>query len=471
MLSELCANQSFDGSASKLRCVVTAAHDDLAPPRPSPPAPDAASEAAARLRLLPRVAWCITGALRSFYLPLVHRSLLTNAIRAVGGRPLLFFSASASDDAKQGRTPLHGPSTCAQRYANLSEFLASHSDWAALTASVSETWRARPAHFTKDASRSVRCCPLPNEVLEVFANPMYAAQIARWHDALQAVVRHEDKHQIKFDWVGKLRFDVVVAMPLPPLAAAAVTSTASAAYMAWPVAMRTHTRAMPMPDHLWLVPREQASDVFGASARYRECVAACEPAQPTERTRALEAVSVGVAAATAMEAARSGARPLGRLRARTQISLSWRANWPTAVTAEARARSWFGRWPHANVWSLNGTLGGMIRDAATYRACERVGLCTAVGKPLMCCGKGPTGLLVRAVQNARVPLGRIILLELPVFIVSDRKFAATLGCAHVASSFRGYFANGRSSCDDLCLRDCAAIAGACDHRASIDLKR
>ena len=33
----------------------------------------------------PSVAWCLAGGVRSFYVPLVHESILRNAIRAVGG--------------------------------------------------------------------------------------------------------------------------------------------------------------------------------------------------------------------------------------------------------------------------------------------------------------------------------------------------------------------------------------------------
>ena len=47
----------------------------------------------------PRVAFCITGALRSFFAPIVHQSLLHNIIHAAGGQPRVFFEASAADAA------------------------------------------------------------------------------------------------------------------------------------------------------------------------------------------------------------------------------------------------------------------------------------------------------------------------------------------------------------------------------------
>ena len=142
------------------------------------------------------VAWVLTGAIRSFFSPVVHQSIYQNAIRAVGGEPRVFFIASLADDPKQGREAVAvgnthsqhqhscaqpdlehcSPAGCAAAYANLSSFVAAHpSTWGAVTAHIEEETAARQAHAVENPS-----CPLPSEFANTFTTPHYLGQSAQF---------------------------------------------------------------------------------------------------------------------------------------------------------------------------------------------------------------------------------------------------------------------------------------------------
>ena len=138
----------------------------------------------------PRVAWIITGNLRTFFAPLVHGSLLRNGIRAAGGLPSVFFSAAADDESKPGMLshnaagpptrPHRASTTCTTRYSNLSHFLSRHPEWSAITAHVSSYSEARPP---RDVLENPRC------TLKEIGWSMHArdyAQLYRWREAVSA---------------------------------------------------------------------------------------------------------------------------------------------------------------------------------------------------------------------------------------------------------------------------------------------
>ena len=234
-----------------------------------------------------RVAWIVTGNLRTFFAPLVHESLLRNAILAVGGDPRLFFSAAADDEAKSGMVAhdLASPSrdlrgagrshhACTTRYDNLSHFLARHPEWARLTAHVSEATEARPPREALDNPR----CSL--DAVGWSMHPRDFAQLWRWRDALHAVERDERSGGgsgsdsgsgsgggRRFDFVARLRFDLAVAAPLP----ADLLDDARAAHLSWPCWYKPRARLLPLPDHFFVVPRAFASDALDLLGRYLAC--------------------------------------------------------------------------------------------------------------------------------------------------------------------------------------------------------
>ena len=114
--------QPFCATKEGLRCSVIVNASSEAPSPPPAALPQSTNV---------KIAWCITGNLRSFFAPLVHESIYRNASMALGGRPSAFFSAATEDEVKHNMVALHGgvsatpstPSSCATRFANLTAFL------------------------------------------------------------------------------------------------------------------------------------------------------------------------------------------------------------------------------------------------------------------------------------------------------------------------------------------------------------
>lgn len=240
------------------------------PPPPPPPRLTPSSSFA------PSVAWVITGNLRTFFSPLVHDSLLHNGILALGGSPRLFFSAASDDEIKPGMTTHDVAAAssrsgtlgtargrpCTSRYRNLSHFLSDNPAWAALTASVSESTGARPP--PEDTLANPRC-----DLAEIgwSMHPRDYAQLWRWHEAFAAVRREENERARRFSHVARLRFDVAIAAPLP----ADLLASPSTAYASWPCWYKPRARLLPLPDHLFVVPRAHASAAFDIFERLRSC--------------------------------------------------------------------------------------------------------------------------------------------------------------------------------------------------------
>ena len=222
-------------------------------------------DAVTAARSPPQVAWVLTGGLRSFFAPMVHKSIYQNAIRAVGGRPRLFMIASLADDAKSDREAVSvGSSTvqrmaginctlqasaqhcsqpgCAAAYANLSGFLAAQPRWGAMTAHVEEELTSRPTsgEAATLAAYNPRC-HLPEELDNAFRPPHYLAQMARWHAAIVAVRRYERQARRQFDFVAKLRFDVAVPSPLSPR-----LLRSDRAFLGFPPAVKIFRRMVPV---------------------------------------------------------------------------------------------------------------------------------------------------------------------------------------------------------------------------------
>ena len=194
-----CASRRVENIV-RLNCNVTNNSTPPPPPPPSPPPPSSPPVAGRAAAAGTMVAWAITGGVRSFYSPLVHNSLLHNAILATGGSPRVFFSAALADDPKTGRAVGDGKSlsgllatargeagdrtSCIFRYANLSAFLADHDEWATITAHVDESSERVPA----ETPRFSPACKLPADLAEdSFAHrkhssdPRFLAQMHRWH--------------------------------------------------------------------------------------------------------------------------------------------------------------------------------------------------------------------------------------------------------------------------------------------------
>jgi hypothetical protein len=398
------------------------------------------------------VAWCFTGGLRSFFAPIVHESLLRHGIYGLGGRPRVFFSASLVDDAKAGRASISvgggsrtdaaaRASSCSTLHANLSAFLAVHDEWAAITAFVSESSSARPPAATA-ARASIGACALPRDVVDAFDRPHYIAQIARWQEVYLAVQRDEVARGVRFGYVARLRFDVTLGAPLPHTILRPDLAT-----MVWPVGGQLFSRLLPLPDHFWLVPRPYAHAAFGILSRFQQC-------------------GHRAAATTTAD---------GRTHDRSHHTVS-------SSTSSHRGNATFDK-------------------DATIRACEVTGLCAdQPGLPeQLCCGGGPTGLLVRALLREQMrtqaaattttatitsrTVGhrrggggggdsatpfKAIPIEHPIMLVGDDSLAR-LKCAgragigwtdpngnklfgEVASSQLGYFARAQ---------DCVALTSAC----------
>jgi hypothetical protein len=226
----------------------------------------------------PAVAWVLAGGLRSFFSPVVHSSLMNNAIRAVGGEPSLFLIATLANDQKRwgaAREDLSvaaaagGTSSCARRYDSLATFLAAHPEWEALTVHIAVETDAQPA----SASPNPACHPLSDVEADyarrIFQVPQYTAQMARWAQGFSAVRRHEREHRrgVAFDFVGRLRFDTMVAAPLP----ADLLLSAHVANVAFAIDAKVHSRLLPLPDFFWIVPRAHAAAAFDVMGRYQRC--------------------------------------------------------------------------------------------------------------------------------------------------------------------------------------------------------
>ena len=300
------------------------------------------------------IAWCITGGLRSFFAPIVHESLLRHGILAFGGEPRVFFAATLADDAKPGRKSISAGGadgaannrSCARLHANLSAFLSAHEEWARVTAFVSEERAARPhmEHLTT-AIQSPECS-LPKEVADAFAQPHYVAQMVRWHEVFLAVQRDEVARDRRFDYVARLRFDVALGAPLP-----LSLLRPDRAAVAYPVTAKNFFRGIPLPDHFWVLPRAHASTVFEIVHRVKRWCSSRESGT---------VVNAG--------AVKSGSLP------------------------------------------SNTTFGAAAGDARLQRACAATALCDdqpgmAIAEHhYLCCGGGPTGLLVRALHNLEARL-------------------------------------------------------------------
>ena len=117
-----------------LKCRSTATSDGLKH------APSMMTES--REGIEPSVAWCLTGRVRSFYVPLVHESIMRNAIRAVSGNAKVFMMATSANDIwRSEHVSASGDSDalCDRKYRNLSHFVSLHSDWASITQRICGT--------------------------------------------------------------------------------------------------------------------------------------------------------------------------------------------------------------------------------------------------------------------------------------------------------------------------------------------
>ena len=392
----------------------------------------------------PRVAWLITGGLRSFFSPLVHDSIRRHAIEALGGAPSVFFDATLAAEAKPGREKFaFGDArtsdcpVCTGAFHNLSHFLSAHPEWARITASLVEAPRSPlgdtkrgtrpalpPARVPVPSGALAPSCTLPREVARQMAVPFYNAQLDRWARAFAAAVADEARHG-RFTWIAKLRFDQAIGAPLSPR----LLLDTSVAYASWPVRYKLRERALPLPDFFALVPRAHAAHIFQISTRYAQC---------NRGDRA------------------GGAAPLE---------------------------------PHRVVLGANESY-----TDAMGQGCASLGLCRTIGVPPLCCGGGPTGLLVRALLTARaqsstliprswaageersaqtggpprrggndagsrdaLPLEKIVLLETPMLVVGghlsakqyfDEPLAGSMGVSQ-----RGYFDS---------RQHCWRVISACD---------
>ena len=333
----------------------------------------------------PHIAWCITGGVRSFFSETTHGSIYRNAIRAIGGRPRVFFDGllPTTNDFKSGEDlPANSPPFAvpppSERFDNLSSFLAAHPEWARITADVRESREAVPP-----LARANPRCALPRKLAYALGMwPASNAQMARWHAVMNAVRRYEAREGLRFASVAKLRFDVAVAAPLPgpSLLRSVLAEDGGRALVAWPVTARVRVRMLPLPDHFWIMPRANAPFVFDLMRRYHSCSPHEANEAATRSTRAPAERGGGMGGAMG-----GASRPRGVL--------------PPTITM--------------NDLGANETITEAMRES-----CAQVGLC---GGPCLCCGGFATGLLVRAMVNAMGGAERVALLEWPIFVIGRRR--------------------------------------------------
>ena len=394
----------------------------------------------------PRVAWIITGNLRTFFAPLVHESLLRNGIRAAGGVPSVFFSAAADDESKPGmlshnaaapsNKPHRASSTCTTRYSNLSHFLSLHPEWSAITADVSSYAEARPP---RDELENPLC------TLKEIGWSMHTrdlAQLYRWREAYLAALRYERATlpaELRFAFFARLRFDIAIASPLP----SDLLHSHHTAHLSWPCWFKPRARLLPMPDHFFVVPRSHAAAAFDIFGRYRRC-----RGDSFERSLRLgNPASLESSNATLKDGPPlcCGIGPTGLLVRSLQLS------------SVSRSRS------------IGSTVGAPLAPPLGSLQAR-----TAHAHP-PAAGLGDSGAL-RSLRDVNVPSNaredtsggssalRVVLLESPIFVIG--KPPQQYCKSHAQSSVAGYFGRRGSQPPDAArgYSDCEAVLGACHQR-------
>ena len=216
--------------------------------------------------------------------------------------------------------------------------------------------------------------------------------VARWQSAMTAVRRDEASAGRRFHFIGRLRFDLTLGAPLP-----STLLRHDRAFLAFPPAARAFQRMIPLPDHMWITPRAHAESVMDVMGRYAGCK--------------------GAASAANMSAAELSAAVAESCRQTQLCQHDGGGATPTNGGSDAKA--------------------------------------PLPPLPPLCCGRGPTGVVVRALQRAeRESRGRltVVLFEHPMLLLGRLWTAAKLCSYKEAASQLGYFRS---------RNDCVLISAAC----------
>lgn len=225
---------------------------------------------------------------------------------------------------------------------------------------------------------------------------------------MAAVRVHEASAGRRFHYIARLRFDLTMGAPLP-----STLLRQDRAFLAFPPAARAFQRTVPLPDHMWITPREHAESVLDVMSRYARC-------------RGADGGAGSASPASNMSAAKVSKAAVAESCRQTQL-----CQYDGGVGA------------HEGAHSINGA-------SASASGAE-----PSRPLPPLCCGRGPTGVVVRALQRAeRESRGRltVVLFEHPMLLIGRLWTAAKLCTYKEAASQLGYFRN---------RNDCVLISSAC----------
>ena len=212
----------------------------------------------------PLIAFCITGALRSFGEPRVHGSIKENLIDSFADRSKVFVVASF--DCRIGTDQmLNRDAQTAKCVADYS----THEIDRALAYVGAETFEVVPNR----APAAVDCALAPH----VERHPSFWYQQIKTMRCFEHVERYEREHDVCFDWVVRARPDDVWKAKVPPatvLPRGVVTTGGVWPYLAEMQHWRNNFTAM--EDHFMAVPRAHAAAAFSAFHTWFDCRPAVE---------------------------------------------------------------------------------------------------------------------------------------------------------------------------------------------------